>query len=440
MEVLNAAAASPSYICKATSTAETRHGHKIRLFSKRATSNAPQSPSSSLNHTQNLLNAIGSQVKHSPINAYSTILSALSTPALASALTYEEALQQGVESSPSEASADFDLNGVTDALVNFASENSVALIAGVVLIAVPLVLTQVLLKPNTYGTVSAENAYSKLGDELEAQLLDIRAGEDIKEVGSPDIRAFKKRVVQVLYAGDDASFLQKVSAKFKDPANTTLYILDKFAGNSAKVAKLVAENGFKAAFAIKDGAEGNRGWQNSGLPWLVPKKAFTVDLSSLKEVLDSTMEENSGLVPVTVGVAAATGVGLAAFSEVETLLQLLGSAALIQLFVKKLLFAEDRKRTLQQLEDFLDTKIAPKELVDELKDIGKALLPKTVSVATNNGAAITGGNSVPRVEAIETATTVPSTAAEPLRLPQPLSPYPHYPDFKPPTSPTPSKP
>ncbi|KAL4204150.1 hypothetical protein AMTRI_Chr01g130720 [Amborella trichopoda] len=58
---------------------------------------------------------------------------------------------------------------------------------------------------------------------------------------------------------------------FKVPS-TTLFILDKFEGNSTQVAELVTANGFKAAFALKDGAEGSRGWLNSKLPWSPPNK------------------------------------------------------------------------------------------------------------------------------------------------------------------------
>lgn len=35
----------------------------------------------------------------------------------------------------------------------------------------------------------------------------------------------------------------------------------RFDGNSELVAELVTVNGFKAAYAIKDGAEGQRGWK-----------------------------------------------------------------------------------------------------------------------------------------------------------------------------------
>lgn len=34
----------------------------------------------------------------------------------------------------------------------------------------------------------------------------------------------------------------------------------RFDGNSELVAELVTANGFKAAYAVKDGAEGPRGW------------------------------------------------------------------------------------------------------------------------------------------------------------------------------------
>lgn len=40
----------------------------------------------------------------------------------------------------------------------------------------------------------------------------------------------------------------------------------RFDGNSELVAELVTANGFKAAYAIKDGAEGPRGWLVSAVP------------------------------------------------------------------------------------------------------------------------------------------------------------------------------
>eukprot|EP01018_Ginkgo_biloba_P011519 Gb_23542 [translate_table: standard] len=179
---------------------------------------------------------------------------------LANALTYEELLEQAA-GSPDEPPADFDVNGVAESVSNFSSENPLVILAGVALVMVPFILSQVLQKPKRWGTMSAPNVYSALQNE-DAQLLDIRSSEDLKRTGSPDLRAFRKRAVQLFYSGGkDAPFLQRVCAKFKDPPNTTLYILDKFDGSSVVVAKLLSENGFNAAYAIKGGAEGNNGWQ-----------------------------------------------------------------------------------------------------------------------------------------------------------------------------------
>ncbi|XP_072053948.1 rhodanese-like domain-containing protein 4, chloroplastic [Arachis hypogaea] len=72
--------------------------------------------------------------------------------------------------------------------------------------------------------------------------------------------------------------------------------------------------------------------------------------------------------------------GVLAFTEIETFLQLLGSAAIIQFASRELLYAEERKRTLQQINEFLNTKISPEELGHEIKQIEKAFLP----TCTNN--------------------------------------------------------
>ncbi|XP_031489363.1 rhodanese-like domain-containing protein 4, chloroplastic [Nymphaea colorata] len=389
--------------------------------------------------------------------AASAFLSSTFGGGFAEALTYEEALEQSVNASTYGQSSDLDVGSIIDSVVSFGSENPLILAGGFAAFAVPVVLSLVLGKPKPWGIESAKSAYAKLGEDGEAQLLDIRRPQDIKEVGSPDIRSLKKRVVSIAYGGDNEAFLTKVSAKFKDPSNTTLFIIDKFDGSSAKVAELVTANGFKAAFAIKDGAEGTRGWINSDLPWVQPRKAFRVDFGNLTDAINDALGEGANLLPTTLGLAAATGLGALAFSEIETVLQLLGSAAIVQFTLNKLLFAKDREVTFRQIDEFLNTKVAPKELVDEIKLLGKAFLP--VQVKAVAGATV---SSVPEqkpeiavvnVEEKKEPEAEPSiadmkdnSAPQPEiisvtpKIPRPLSPYPYYPDFKPPTSPSPSQP
>ncbi|KAJ0042385.1 hypothetical protein Pint_17335 [Pistacia integerrima] len=66
------------------------------------------------------------------------------------------------------------------------------------------------------------------GEDGSAQLLDIRPPSEFRQVGSPDVRGLGKKPVSIVYKGEDKpGFLKKLSLKFKDPENTTLFILDK---------------------------------------------------------------------------------------------------------------------------------------------------------------------------------------------------------------------
>lgn len=151
------------------------------------------------------------------------LLSSVLSPGLAKALTYEEALSAGTS-----AAGDFDGNGVVDGVISFATENPAVVAGGAAILAVPLILFQLLNKPKSWGVESAKSAYAKLGDDPNTQLLDIRAPGESRKVGSPDIRGLGKKPVSIFYKGEDKQgFLKRLSLKFKEPENTTLFILDK---------------------------------------------------------------------------------------------------------------------------------------------------------------------------------------------------------------------
>jgi rhodanese-related sulfurtransferase len=234
-------------------------------------------------------------------------------------------------------------------------------------------------------------AYNKLADpEQSTQLLDIRAPADIKAEGSPSLKSIRKTVMKVSYAADDDKFVDKVLAKCKIADDTTLYVLDRFDGNAAVVAKLLANSGFKSAYAIKGGAEGTNGWLDKDLPWMSPAKSFSLNLDGLKGAIKDGGEVDSATLSTTLGVAAAAGVGIVALSEVETTLQVLGTVALVQLFIKKFLFAEDRKNTIEEIKTFFNSKIAPKDFVGDIKEVKNVILPSKseVKAAINTGAGV----------------------------------------------------
>ncbi|XP_077251266.1 rhodanese-like domain-containing protein 4, chloroplastic isoform X2 [Tasmannia lanceolata] len=363
MEVLNAAGFKPFSVHKPTISSDKR-AEPRKVFSFPSTPPLKFSKSTPSNACPPNL----AEFLSKGFSGVLVFLSPVLHGGLARALTYEEALGLSKNTSIFE-NFDVDVGGFIDSVVKFGTENPLIISGGAAVLAVPLVLAQVLKDSKPWGVESASNAYLNLSEDNGAQLLDIREAKEFSEMGSPDIRSLKKKAVSVTYKGDDkAAFLKKLSLKFKEPENTTLFILDKFDGNSQLVAELATLNGFKAAFAIKDGAEGPRGWMNSGLPWIPPKRMLSVNFGDLKEAISSAFGEGSDSLPVTLGLAAATGLGVLAFAEIETVLQVLGSAALLQFVTRKVLFAEDRKRTLQQVDEFFTTKVAPTELLDEIKD------------------------------------------------------------------------
>uniref|UniRef100_A0A0A9EGR0 Rhodanese domain-containing protein n=1 Tax=Arundo donax TaxID=35708 RepID=A0A0A9EGR0_ARUDO len=81
-------------------------------------------------------------------------------------------------------------------------------------------------------------------------------------MATPNLRLVDKSAVQVEFnEEDEEGFVREVLARFPDPANTIICVLDNFDGNSMKVAELLFKNGFKEAYAIKGGLRGPEGWQ-----------------------------------------------------------------------------------------------------------------------------------------------------------------------------------
>lgn len=154
------------------------------------------------------------------------LLSSVFNTGLAKALTYEEALQQSTTST----SSDFDANAFVETLTDFVSDNPLVIAGGFAVLGLPFIVSQVfgkMPKPS-WGVESAKKAYAKLADDVSSELVDIRATAELKQEGSPDIGAFKKKPVTIVYKGEDKTgFLNKLALKFKEPENTTLFILDK---------------------------------------------------------------------------------------------------------------------------------------------------------------------------------------------------------------------
>ncbi|KAJ4730375.1 Rhodanese-like domain-containing protein chloroplastic-like [Melia azedarach] len=127
--------------------------------------------------------------------------------------------------------------------------------------------------------ISAINAFKKLRNEPNAQLLDIRNKKTLVSLEPPNLKSLNKSAVQVEFTEEDEDgFVKSVLSNFADPANTVVCIMDNFDGSSMKAAELLFKNGFKEAYAISGGVRGKKGWlaiQETLLPpsvHILPKK------------------------------------------------------------------------------------------------------------------------------------------------------------------------
>jgi rhodanese-related sulfurtransferase len=138
--------------------------------------------------------------------------------------------------------------------------------------------------------VTAKEAYEKWKAEPEkVKILDVRTPEEFLFVGSPDM-AWRIPVIAQSYEWDAAKgqfpmkllpdFVARVSEVAKP--DDTLMVTCRSGGRSAIAVNMLAKAGFKNAYNIVDGVEGDAngdsasvaraqpltdGWKNSGCPW-----------------------------------------------------------------------------------------------------------------------------------------------------------------------------
>ncbi|XP_062081354.1 rhodanese-like domain-containing protein 4A, chloroplastic [Humulus lupulus] len=210
-----------------------------------------------------------------------------------------------------------------------------------------------------YKFIYAIDAFRKLRDDPNVQLLDIRDQKSLRYLKSPNLKIINKSVVQVQFSEDDTDgFIKKVLENFKDPANTVICILDNLDGNSLKVAELLFKNGFKAAYAIKNGIAGKKGWI---------------------EIQETLLPPSTHIYP--------------------------------------------KKRKIKQSEEPVTNGV-----IGNSEDENKVTSTRPGSTADNQGS--DRGHVAKTTESILTTKNGAKSS----------SPYPNYPDLKPPSSPTPSKP
>lgn len=146
-------------------------------------------------------------------------------------------------------------------------------------------------KQTTLGLyVTAKEAYEKWqADPVNVKILDVRTPEEYVLIGHPAMAhnipfmLFKEKWYSQAEGAPmmkNPDFVSQVKKKFK--ATDTLFLICRSGGRSAMAVNTLAQEGFKNAYSITDGFEGDivkdensyfkgkrimNGWKNSGAPW-----------------------------------------------------------------------------------------------------------------------------------------------------------------------------
>lgn len=259
------------------------------------------------------------------------------------------------------------------------------IVAGVAaLLAVPVGINAILnigagggsgVKPTT-----PEKALDALEKDQRVILIDIRSRDEVKAQGSPDLRTVKRSAVSVpltsLVKGEyvvDEKFAEKV-AKIRGLSEESLVILLDSDGSESKEAAKVIE-GVEKIYFVQGGA---KAWAAYGA-WKAPGKGLSLSLPDLKGVgskLNSLAEdykEAPSLSKAGIALGALAGAGLFVLNEAEVILEVAGLFAAGNFFLK-LLFAESRDKTLKEVKEIVDEKVAIREVGSDLSKIAKAVV------------------------------------------------------------------
>eukprot|EP01024_Parvocaulis_polyphysoides_P010217 TRINITY_DN13397_c0_g1_i3.p1 TRINITY_DN13397_c0_g1~~TRINITY_DN13397_c0_g1_i3.p1 ORF type:complete len:429 (-),score=70.85 TRINITY_DN13397_c0_g1_i3:240-1469(-) len=280
----------------------------------------------------------------------------------------------------------FQTASVGEDLISLAQNNPILLVAGIGAVAVPLLL---LNRGGSKGvkSVSPAASYEALAEDSSVLLIDIRPRSVINQEGSPDIRATGKKLIQIPYTkinkeGEEVQVEQFVSLVGKRVSEDQIVtLIDQFGSLSKSAAQaLFAEEAVEGTvYYVEGGCNGFKGWREQ-LPWRDPLKLDIGQILNPKAVaasagrLTEQYQKNPTLVNGALAVAGVAGATALLFTEVETLLEVVGVVGVLQFLARKLLFAEDRKRTLAQLRELIDNKIAAGEAGKDLRRLADALL------------------------------------------------------------------
>jgi rhodanese-related sulfurtransferase len=132
------------------------------------------------------------------------------------------------------------------------------------------------------GDISAEEAWERLQNEPQAQLVDVRTMAEWNFVGVPDLTALGRRVHCVEWQGfpsgaPNPQFTEQAKQALGGETARSVLLICRSGARSRAAAIALTRAGFEKAFNVAGGFEGDvddeghrgniNGWKAFGLPW-----------------------------------------------------------------------------------------------------------------------------------------------------------------------------
>jgi rhodanese-related sulfurtransferase len=136
------------------------------------------------------------------------------------------------------------------------------------------------------GDVTAAEAWNRLRERPEAQLVDVRTTAEWNFVGVPDVSQLSRATLHCEWqrfpdGRPNPNFVAELTAALDRAGHTKgapLFFLCRSGARSRAAAIAMTEAGFGPCFNVRDGFEGaldserhrgrNAGWKAEGLPWV----------------------------------------------------------------------------------------------------------------------------------------------------------------------------
>lgn len=203
-------------------------------------------------------------------------------------------------------------------------------------------------------------AYNLVAERGEAPLIDARDRATARQEGNPDVG--RSRVPVPLEP--EGTFPNRAGRRAANSAKVVVMGKNNTEARTA-ASLLSSEMGLECLFVSSDE------WKASGQPWREPGEGLAGALTKAAQ--------NPNTVQGALTAGAVIGAGAFLTSEADAILELVGTAGAANLLIRRFLFYEDRKRTIEELRKFFDERIAPNELISDLKLVYQSATGETES-------------------------------------------------------------